>query len=196
MVHSVKYIKEMAGFPRIETARLLLRQITLDDVDAVFKHFSDTEVLKYMDFEPLKSKKQAEDVITWGIDIYTGGEGILWGIIGKESNTFIGTIQYVKKEENDRVDCAEITYDLARDYWGRGFMLEALQGTLSYVFEVMGITRIETTVHVQNFQSAVVLTKTGFRMEGILRKYKSFHGVYGDVMVFSLMRRDWQKQKS
>ena len=195
MVHPVKYIKDMVGFPRIETARLLLREVTLDDVDAVFNHFSDAEMLKYTNFEPLKSKKQAEDLITWGIDIYTGGEGIFWGIIEKESNTFTGTIQYVKRDD-DRVDCAEITYDLARDYWGRGFMLEALQGTLPYVFEVMGITRIETTVHVQNFKSAVVLTKTGFHMGGILKKYKSFHGVYSDVMVFSLLKKNWQKQKT
>jgi ribosomal-protein-alanine N-acetyltransferase len=195
MVHSVKYIKDITGFPRIETTRLLLREVTIDDVDAVFNHFSDAEMLKYTDFEPLKSKKQAEDLITWGIDIYTGKEGIFWGIIEKESNTFTGTIHYVKKE-GDRVDCAEITYDLARDYWGRGFMLEALQGTLPYVFGVMGITRIETTVHVQNFKSAVVLTKTGFHMEGILRDDKSFHGIYGDVMVFSLLKKDWKKQKS
>lgn len=184
--------KDATEFPHIETARLLLRQITFDDAEAVLTHFSDAEMLTYIDFEPLTCKIQAEGVISWGTNIYTTGEGILWGIVEKQTNAFIGTINYLKKKEDDAAHRAEITYDLAKQYWGRGFMPEAIQATLPYVFEVMGITRIETTVHVQNFQSALVLIKSGFHMEGVLRKYKWFHGVLCDVMVFSLLNQDWQ----
>jgi ribosomal-protein-alanine N-acetyltransferase len=173
---------------QIATARLILRALTLQDAEHVLRHFSDPEMLRYMTFEPLEQREEAEEVIQWGVDLFARGAGALWGIVDKETGALIGTLNYVKKEGHR----AEITYDLATIYWGRGLMTEAIRSTLPYVFGDMGVQRIETIVHVQNVRSARVLLKLGFRMEGVLRQYTRFHGQLSDVHMFSLLKADWQ----
>ncbi len=176
------------GPPQIETTRLILRQLTLQDAERLLRHFSDPEMLRYVTFEPLEQRQEAEEVIQWGLDLFARGAGALWGIVDKESGTLIGTLNYVKKEGHR----AEITYDLATTYWGRGLMVEAIDSTLPYVFGDMGVQRIETMVHVQNLRSARVLLKLGFRSEGVLRQYTRFHGQLSDVRMFSLLKADWE----
>ena len=174
--------------PQIETTRLILRQLTLQDADQLLRHFSDPEMLRYVTFEPLEQREEVQEVIQWGMDLFARGAGALWGIVDKETATLIGTLNYVKKEGHR----AEITYDLATTYWGRGLMTEAIRSTLPYVFGDLGVQRVETMVHVQNLRSARVLLKLGFRMEGVLRQYTRFHGQLSDVQMFSLLKADWQ----
>ncbi len=176
------------GPPQMATTRLILRPLTLQDAEQVLRHFSDAEMLRYVTFEPLEQREEAEEVIQWGLDLFARGAGALWGIVNKESGNLIGTLNYVKKEGHR----AEITYDLAPTYWGRGLMTEAISSTLPYVFGDMGVQRIETLVHVQNLRSARVLLKLGFRMEGVLRQYTRFHGQLSDVQMYSLLKADWQ----
>lgn len=176
------------GPPQIVTTRLILRQLTLQDAEQVLRHFSDTEMLRYVTFEPLEQREEAEEVVQWGLDLFARRAGVLWGIAHKETGALIGTLNYVKKEGHR----AEVTYDLATTYWGRGLMTEAVRSTLPYVFGEMGVQRIETMVHVQNLRSARVLLKLGFQMEGVLRQYTRFHGQLSDVQMFSLLKADWQ----
>lgn len=183
-------------FPHIETERLVLRQTSLGDAEAIVRHFSDSEMLKYMNFGPIGTIEEAQKVILWGKTIFENGVGILWGIVEKEIDNFSGTLNYVKKEEEDGGSHrAEITYDLARAQWGKGYMVEAIRATLPYVFERMNITRIETTVHWENSRSMRTLKSLGFTMEGFLRKYKCWRCGLVDVMMFSLLKEDWEKQK-
>jgi len=183
-------------FPHIETERLVLRQISLEDTEAIVRHFSDGEMLKYMNFGPIGSIEEAQRVIRWGKTIFENGSGILWGIVERESGTFSGTLNYVKKEEEDGSSHrAEITYDLARAQWGKGYMVEAIKATLPYVFEEMNIVRVETTVHWENIRSARTLRSVGFTMEGFLRKYGCWRCGLIDVLMFSILKEDWERQR-
>lgn len=177
------------AFPTIETARLLLRALELSDAPELLRHFSDPDMLNYMDFEPLEHLEDARGVIGWGQSLFAEGSGILWGLFEQQSGRLIGSLNLERKASPHR---AEITYDLAPDWWGQGLMPEAVHAVLPYVFNTLGIARLETTVHVRNFRSVGVLLKIGFQIEGVLRAYKVFHGELADVLSFSLLADEWQ----
>ncbi|HLE16001.1 MAG TPA: GNAT family protein [Anaerolineales bacterium] len=182
-----------SGYPRLETDRLVLKQITSEDWQAVLRHFSDAEMLRWMDFEPIASREQAEDVIRWGKNLFAEQRGVLWGLFAKESGTLIGTLAYVKlEEESTPPHRAEITFDLVRVVWGQGLMVEAIWNSLPYVFDEIGVARIETTIHPKNLRSASVLLEIGFRLEGVLRRRGVHRGRPCDVMMFALLRDDWR----
>jgi len=71
-------------FPRIETERLILREITHDDTGAIFRNFSDLEVAKWFFEQPLTEIGQATDFIESFITEFEQGKGLTWAITLKE----------------------------------------------------------------------------------------------------------------
>jgi len=176
-------------FPELDTERLRLRQVRPGDAGALLAHYGDAEMLRYMDFGALTSLAQARGIVEWGLYLWEVGEGILWVIEERQSGALAGTLTYEYRAGHR----AQITYDLARAYWGRGYMAEAVRRTLPYLFEEAGITRIESLVHVENVRSARVLAKVGFRVEGLREKQSCIGGVMCDMLACALPKEDWER---
>lgn len=177
-------------FLDLETENLYLRQISMDDKEEIYKQFSDCEVCQFlMDFEPLTSMEEAEEVINWFMRPEPRNNH-RWVIIRKADGAFLGTCGYHKWDKNNNI--CEIGYDLSSDYWGRGYMTEALKAAIKVGFENMGLNRIQGFVHVQNEKSVNLLLKLGFKQEGIIRDKHFFRGNYYDHYCFSLLKREWQ----
>jgi ribosomal-protein-alanine N-acetyltransferase len=178
------------NFPSLETERLLLRQMTLEDTDFVFRHFSDSTVTQYlMDEPPVTEYAQAQEIIQF----YMEPEGKThnrWGIIRKSGNQLIGTCGYHKWDK--RYFRAEIGYDLSPGFWGQGYMTEALRVVISNGFERMRLNRIEALVYIKNDRSIQLLQRLGFKQEGILRDYFYVDGKFYDHYIFALLRREWK----
>ena len=177
-------------FPTLQTDRLILRQLTMEDVDFVFQHFSDPRVTQYlMDEPPVADYAQARAII----DFYLEPEGKThnrWGIVRRADDRLIGTCGYHKWV---KAHCrAEIGYDLSPDCWGQGYMTEALRVAIRNGFERMGLNRIDALVYVDNVPSVRLLQRLGFKQEGLLRAYFCLDGVYYDHLLFALLRREWE----
>jgi ribosomal-protein-alanine N-acetyltransferase len=183
-------IAQCNNFPSLETERLLLRQMTLEDTDFVFRHFSDSTVTQYlMDEPPVTEYAQAQEIIQF----YMEPEGKThnrWGIIRKSGNQLIGTCGYHKWDK--RYFRAEIGYDLSPGFWGQGYMTEALRVVISNGFERMRLNRIEALVYIKNDRSIQLLQRLGFKQEGILRDYFYVDGKFYDHYIFALLRREWK----
>jgi ribosomal-protein-alanine N-acetyltransferase len=176
-------------FPQLETDRLLLRQVTPADTEAIFRIFSDDEVTRYYDLISFSSPEQAQRLIARLNERFEQGEGIRWGIFQKATGQLIGTCGYngwVRTSYR-----ASIGYDLARSAWGQGFMTEALQAVLRYGFDTLEINRVEALVLPGNVQSMRVLEKLGFQAEGNRRGYGYWKNQFWDLYCFSLLRSDW-----
>ncbi|WP_160164568.1 GNAT family N-acetyltransferase [Pedosphaera parvula] len=172
----------------MKTERLTLREIIPEDVPEVFNIFSHPEVMRYYDMEALTEPHQALEVIARFTDRYHKEVGIRWGITLKHSGEVIGTCGLVRKPHNRS---AVLGYDLAAEFWGQGIMTEALRPLLTYAFD-REVNRIEAMTHTQNTASQKVLTKLGFRTEGILRDYFYFKGEFFDLQCFSLLKKDFE----
>lgn len=154
------------NYPRIETERLHLRELTLEDADAVFKHFSVPEVTRFMDIEPCQDLQEAEEVIAFHIQ----DSGCRYGLFCKESKELIGTCGYHCWSTDDHQETkAEIGFDLAPNFWGKGLMQEALNPLIRMGFDVMGLDYVEATTEPENIQSQRLLKKLGFDQERELK---------------------------
>ena len=176
-------------FPTLHTERLVLRQLTNEDIDFVFQHFSDPSVTQYlMDEPPVANVAQAQEII----DFYLEPEGKThnrWGIVRKADDRLIGTCGYHKWAK--AYFRAEIGYDLSPDCWGQGYMTEALRTVIQHGFERMGLNRMDALVYVNNHRSILLLQKLGFKQEGVLRDYFCLDGIFYDHYLFAILRREW-----
>ena len=174
-------------FPIIETERLLLRSIEMEDTISIFHIFSNEEVMKYYGQFPMKFIEEAENLIKMFNENFQNGKGIRWGILLKEENRIIGTCGY--HNWNKRHLRAEIGYELSMDSWGRGYMKEALKAIIDYGYEAMDLNRIEAVVYPENKASIKSLINLGFNKEGLLQEYAFFRNTYQDLIMFSLLKK-------
>ena len=178
------------NFPSLETERLILRQLKNEDTDFIFRHFSDTLVTQYlMDEPPVTEYEQAREIIQFYSEA-AGKTRNRWVMILKSNNQPIGTCGYHKWEK--RYFRAEIGYDLAPSFWGKGYMTEVLRVAISNGFERMGLNRIEALVYVGNDRSIRLLQRLGFEQEGMLRDYFCLDGKFHDHYLFALLKREWK----
>lgn len=175
--------------PSLETERLLLRPLSMLDLEFVFRHFSDPEVNRYLlDEEPVTTLEQAQSII----DFYSlpGRKSYnRWVIVRKSDALAIGTCGYHQWQAMHRR--AEIGYDLEKDSWKQGIMTEALLAMLSYGFEQMGLNRVEALVYIENDASIRLLERLGFQKEGLLRQYFRRDETYYDHWLLSLLKAEW-----
>jgi len=176
-------------FPILETTRLVLRQLTVDDSENWFKNLSDDEVAVLIGMEPLENVEDSKSIINSFIDRYEKKNGMAWAIILKENESFIGTCSYEKIDSYNL--SGEIGYDLLKKYWGHGFMAEALSAIIDYGFESLRLNRIEAHTAAINLASRNLLRRLGFFEEGIFRESSFFRGEFRDDCQYSLLRREW-----
>jgi len=172
-------------FPELRTERLLLRKITDDDVEQIFKMRSDKNVMKYIGKKPIVTMAEAKDWIKLIKDSLSINSGITWGITEINQTTLIGTIGLWRIiKENYR---AEIGYMLLPEYWKKGFTKEAILKVVKYGFDEMKLHSIEAHISPKNVGSATVLEKTGFVREAYFKEDFFYDGVFEDTAIYSLL---------
>lgn len=175
---------------KLETDRLILRELNEEDIDFIYNHFSNEDVCKYLyDAEPLKQHEEALEIINWYKDFEIKNHS-RWGIVLKESNILIGTCGYHFLDRINKI--VEIGYDLNKDFWGQGYMTEALKEIIDVAFTNMQLNRIQAYVYIENIASFKLLEKLKFIREGVIRDKHLFRGNYYDHYCYSLLAKDWK----
>lgn len=176
-------------FPVLETRRLYLRKITVDDASDIFEYLSNDMVTRYLGKESLINIEGAYDIIN-KIEInYSERRGIRWGIIHKESKKLIGTIGYDAIQiKNKRAD---IGYDINSNYWRQGFAIEAINEVIQFGFTKLDLNRIGSVVFPDNIASLNLLKKVGFTKEGLLREYIIQNNIARDTVALSLLKKEY-----
>lgn len=184
-------MQETRVFDDLQSARLSLRRLQVDDAPFVLRHFSDVDVCRYLyDAEPFTSLEEALALIGH-YDNRADGDHNRWGIVLKDAGTLMGTCGYHFWDRDNR--SAEIGYDLGPAYWGHGYMAEALKAALCHGFEIMLLNRVQAFVALENDRSSRLLERLGFAREGTVREKHLFRGRYHDHYCFSLLRREWSQ---
>lgn len=179
------------GFPKLETERLQLRELTLLDAETMFHYFSKESVIRYFGMDSFENLEQAKTTIQTFKNRYEEGTVFRWGIEKKGTGQLIGTCGF--HLINNHHKRAEIGYELDDTYWGQGYATEALQSMLAYGFETLQLIRIAAVVYVENKASQNLLSKAGFQEEGLLRKHMIQNEVAHDTILYSLLKEEWKK---
>lgn len=176
--------------PELETEQLLLRKMRPDDAGEIFAYASDPEVTRYMRWETHRTIDDSRAYLDLVAGKYEGGGEPDWGIVYKESGRFIGTCGFTEySPEHSRI---ELGYVLAKEFWGRGIMPEAVRAMIRFGFEDLGLNRIEARCIAENVASASVMEKAGMSYEGTLRKREVIKGEYRDMKLYSILSDEYR----
>ncbi len=180
---------EFDYFPVIETDRLLMRELELKDIGALYKIFSSEHVMEYYGMFPLEEYHQVERLVLTFKNGFDEKRSIRWGITLKETGELIGTCGFHNMQlRNSR---AEIGYEIAEEEWNKGYVTEAIKAMIEFGFGVMALNRIEALVYPDNIASNRALEKIGFKEEGLLREYAFFREQFQDLLMHSILKNEF-----
>ncbi|MEH2149212.1 GNAT family N-acetyltransferase [Nostoc sp.] len=182
-----------SSFPQLETERLLLRETTLQDAEAIFTVFCDPRVTQFHDLDTFTSIKEAMSTTGYAYAVierrakrFERGDGIHWGIVHKQDNVLIGSCGFTW---NPQEHSAEVGYELASTFWRQGIMTEAVDTILQFGFEKMGLRFVVAQVMLENIASKKLLEKLGFHSQGVQKQYRFFKGQFHDLEQFVLKNK-------
>lgn len=178
-------------FPTLATERLLLRQLTINDLEDIYALRSDALVSKYIAREPYTNAEDARAFISKIEENIAKNECGYWAIALKTDNRLIGTccIWHISYE-NFR---AEIGYELLPAMQGKGIMHEAISMLLEYAFGTMQLHSIEAIVNPKNIRSIQLLEKFGFVREAYFKENVYFNDRFWDSTTYSLLAKNFGK---
>lgn len=180
------------SLPIIDAPRVRLRTIAEDEVDAIYRIFSNPEVMRYWGTQPLANRQAAVDLIEEIQEGFRRQASLKWGIAKLSDNELIGTATLYNLDLSNRR--CELGYCLDRAEWGKGYIQEALHEVLGYAFNTLGLHRIEADVDPRNIGSIRTLEKLGFQQEGYLRERWQVNGEIQDALFFGLLGPEWKQR--
>jgi RimJ/RimL family protein N-acetyltransferase len=146
-----------------ETDRLILRELTRNDTDDLFKFFSDPEAMRY--FPGTKNRNEIEEWLSLVFQSYQNMHFGPWAVILKGSNEFLGYCGLYLQKNVDGKDEVEILFGFIRRYWGVGYATEAAIGVYEYGKTELKLRRFISLVAPGNLRSSNVVKKVGMKLE-------------------------------
>ena len=173
--------------PTLETERLILRQWRVEDAEAMFAYAKSPKVGPAAGWRPHQS---VEDSIKSLEDWQDSGE--VWAIEEKASGRVIGSIGLHPDRSRSNPQTKMVGYVLNEEYWGRGYMPEAVKRILQHAFESLCMDVVTLKHYAGNLQSRRVAEKCGFTCEGVSRRADStVDGSIQDEVQWSMLRNEY-----
>ena len=167
----------------IETARLYLRQFTLDDLDDLYRIYSDPEIMNYL--TGVRSREATETAIHTMLKRWEENNLGMWALVHKIDGKMIGRCGLGFLDNTQEV---ELGYALDKVYWNQGLATEASFASLNYGFQILNLDRIVAIARPENIASQRVIQKVGMKYE------KNAHYYETDVVYYSISRETYQSQ--
>jgi len=172
----------------VETTRLKLRNLTMEDFDALHEILSDTETMQY--YPAPFSKEQTRNWIMRNIERYTEFGFGLWAVILKESGEFIGDCGITMQNIHGEI-LPEIGYHIHKEHQRKGYASEAAQACMDFLFEHTPFNMAYSYMKYTNAASYGVAIKNGMRF---IEEYDD--PVNTRTRVYAITRDAWQARKT
>jgi [ribosomal protein S5]-alanine N-acetyltransferase len=146
--------------PVLETERLILRPMTLEDAPAVQKYFGNWNVIKYLNtVVPWPYPKHgAMDWLKFAVSQMQAGKMCEWGILLKEKPDEIIGAATVKKKDDGTI---QRDFWLGEPFWNKGYMTEAVHAVNDFIFFELNAETLQIHNAISNIGSRRVKQKTG-----------------------------------
>ena len=181
----------------IETERLILRPMRMEDVEDLFEYQSHPEIVRYIPW-PERTRDQvveaAEKLIATGKnEIKDEGDFLVlvWEIrTGEFAGKVIG--QSNLGLESSRESCADIGWVTHQDFQRRGYAYEATHALMHHAFSNFPIRRLIANIDTRNPESARLAKKLGMRREGEFKDAEFFKGAWCDMWLYAILKAEFQ----
>ena len=181
------------GTITLETDRLVLRRFSEDDAEAVFKNWAnDPEVTKFLMWLPHANVGASRDWCIHNVNAYAAENYYSWVIVPKTLGEPIGSISAVKLD--DKISMAHIGYCIGRNWWHKGYTTEALKAIVKFLFEEVGVNRIEARHDTRNANSGFVMEKVGMKYEGTHRQAAWNNSGLCDAAYYAILAEEYFKE--
>lgn len=180
---------------RLETERLILRSLNIDDAKEIHENIKDKDVSKWTANVPYPyTLEMAHQFIEQSHITIENNKHIELGIVLKDANKLIGVVGLLNLDLRNKH--AEIGYWLGKNYWGKGFMPEAAKRIIKFGFNELDLHKIYGKHIDVNTNSKRIFEKLGFTQEGLLREQSLKEGIYYNKPIWSLLRDEFFAKKS
>lgn len=177
------------GTKTLETERLILRAFCIEDAEGMYRNWaSDEEVTRYLTWPVHPNVEGTKALLGIWEEKAKEPDNYQWCIVLKETQEPIGSIGAVAQEEE--LSSVEIGYCCGRAFWGKYIMTEALGAVRDYLFEEVGVNRLEARHDTNNPASGKVMKKCGFQFEGIKRQGGKNNMGICDIAYYAMLRED------
>lgn len=147
----------------LESKRLRIRKLNIDDIDNVLTVLGDPEAMRF--FPTVGNRHSVREFLERAMNSYAINGFGPWGVELKESGEFVGYCGLFYQEDIEGKDEIEILYGFAPRFWNLGYATEAAVSVKEYAFEALGIKRCVSMVTVDNERSAKVAERNGMKVE-------------------------------
>lgn len=171
----------------IETTRLIIRDLVMEDWVDIHVYASNPKVTEHMIWGP-NNEDETKSYVKQQIENQQAVDrtDFEFAVLLKDSNQLIGGCGIYIKELN-----AEIGYCFNPEYWRKGYASEASKALLKLAFEEFKVHRVYATCRPGNIGSANVLSKIGMKKEGHLREHLWTKGKFHDSYLFSILENEY-----
>jgi len=146
----------------IETERLLLRELTLGDVEAISAIIGDAETMKY--YPRSFSRADAMEWVNRNLERYRRDGFSLYAVMLKTNNEVIGDCGLIRQDVEGE-SMIEVAYHFRRDCWGRGFATEPAKACMAYAFQHLAASEVVSLIRPENMPSRRVAERNGMKAE-------------------------------
>jgi RimJ/RimL family protein N-acetyltransferase len=175
----------MAPTDTLEAGVVWLRPIRETDAGPLHGVLSDQRVYEPTSYDILDLEQTRAVIARWLANEKTG-HARRWAVVRAGSDSLIGTCGFHRIDPKHQV--AELGYEIAPDWWRRGFATAAIGAVMQWAFTASDIRRVEAVAWVGNTASIGALEKCSFTREGLLRQYRLCRGEPRDFFLYSRLR--------
>jgi RimJ/RimL family protein N-acetyltransferase len=148
----------------VETARLCLRELRPQDLDALAAVYADPETMRFVGQGRARSRAETAERIAWHRRRYREDGYGVWGVERRACGTLIGSAGLLDREIDGRREL-ELACVIARAHWGCGYGCEVARAIRDLALGVLGAARLVALVDHGNSASAVIARRIGMRHE-------------------------------
>lgn len=142
----------------LETPRLVLREMSMSDLDFVAQMLGDPEVMRF--YPKVNDREEAAANINRQLQRYAEDGYGPWLVLSKESGLPVGRVGLIHQVVEGQGE-TEVGYMIHRPYWRQGLAFEAASACRDYAFDVLGRKRVISLVRPENTPSQGVARKLG-----------------------------------
>lgn len=174
----------------IVTERLLLREITWNDLEDIHRLHSEPKVDEFNTLGIPKDLNETRELMRPDIEIEKKDpqSRYTWRVILANTGDFIGLAGMTLS--NDKFRLGEIYYKLLPEHWGKGYATEVTKSLIVAGFENFQLHKVEAGVATDNERSIRVLEKVGMIREGLRRKVLPIRGEWKDNYHYAIVEDD------
>ncbi|HYK74918.1 MAG TPA: GNAT family N-acetyltransferase [Pseudoneobacillus sp.] len=174
----------------LETERLILRQLTIEDADRVEELASDYDVARTTLTIPYPYPKgSAKQFITSVLDAENDGRIAIFAIEKRSEPGPIGIINISITQPHQR---GELAYWIGKPFWNKGFGSEAAKAMIEYGFKELKLNRLFAASFTNNPGSWRIMEKIGMKSEGVLRQHVLKWGEFVDLTYYGLLKEEYE----